>query len=319
MSNPARLSIVFSLAVLPLLGMYLYADRSLRSVHRSYQDAELLHQVDRIGLMYDRILSQTEMLLGTLSEMEEIRNPRQPECHDLLADMMSHVTYYTAIQLIGVDGFVSCGSLAIDGELFVGDRYYHRAALANRRFTVGNFVVGRLTGKPVVGLAYPLGASETSDPTGVLAAYLDLDELANRAYELGMPRAATFTVVNRDGVVMARVPARQTGADTAGAVVPASFPAPTGDASAPYLTEGIDLDGVERRFAVRPLRAVGSRSYGHVYFGVDDQVFAESAALAPIGRLRWLTFLGLLLVAGAWLVTGRESRARAAPPSPRTA
>jgi hypothetical protein len=269
--------------------------------------------------MYDRILSQTEMLLGTLSEMEEIRNPRPPDCQRLLANVMSHVTYYTAIQVIGVDGFVSCGSLAIDGELFVGDRYYHRAALANKRFTVGNFVVGRLTGKPVVGLAYPVGASETSDATGVVAAYLDLDELANRAYELGMPREATFTVVNRDGIVMTRVPARQSGADTAGAVVPATFPTPTGEGGAPYLAEGVDLDGVRRSFAVRPLRAVGSRSYGHVYFGVDDDAFAQDAALAPIGRLQWLTFLGLLFIGCAWLLAARVSPEKPPEPQPRTA
>ncbi len=319
MSNRARMSMAFSLAVLPLLGLYVYADRSLRSARSAYQDAELLHQVERVGLVYDRILTQTEMLLGSLSEMEEIRNPRQPGCHALLARVMSHLTYYTAIQLIGVDGFVSCGSLAIDGKLFVGDRYYHRVALANRQFTVGNFVVGRLTGKPVVGLAYPVDASETSDPTGVLAAYLDLDELANRAYELGMPRAATFTVVNRDGVVMARVPARQEGPDTAGAVVPASFPAPTGEADAPYLAQGLDLDGVERSFAVRPLRAVGSRAYAHVYFGVDDQVFAQETGSASISRLQWVALLGLLVIVGAWLVAVRTPRARDPEPSPEAA
>ncbi|MCA1792112.1 MAG: hypothetical protein LC667_20350, partial [Thioalkalivibrio sp.] len=256
MSNQTRLFVVVALAFLPLLVLYGYATRSLASAHRTHQEAELLHQSARIGLMYERILSQSQVLLGALSEMTEFRSPRQPQCNEALSSVMGHLTYYTAIQLIDVDGFVACGSLAIDESLHVGDRYYHRAALSNRQFTVGNFIVGRLTGKPIVGLAYPVEGLGMSDVAGVLAVYLDLDELANRAYELGMPRAATFTVVDRDGRVMVRVPSRQSavGADTVGAIVPASFPTPTGAFPGPYLASGVDLDGTDRTFALQPLR-----------------------------------------------------------------
>lgn len=313
MSNQARLSVVVLLALLPIVGLYWYAERSLRTVHRAHQEAELLHQVDRLGLMYDRILAQSEMLLGALSEMSEFENPRQPRCDQVLSSVMGHLTYYTGIQYIEPDGFVSCGSLAGYGDLFVSDRYYHRAALANRQFTIGNFVVGRLTGKPVVALAYPLEAPGSPEVSGVLALYFDLGELANRAYELGMPRAATFTVVDREGTVMVRVPAGQAGPDTVGASVPASFPAPTGASGAPYLVRGVDLDGRERVFAVRPLRAGTSRSYGHVYFGVDDDVLFDGTAMASISRLRLLALGGLLLIGAAWVIGVRTRRV-----SPRT-
>lgn len=309
MSNQARLSVVVLLALLPIVGLYWYAERSLRAVHRAHQEAELLHQVDRIGLLYDRILGESATLLGALSEMSEFENPRQPQCDQVLSSVMGHLRYYTAIQYIEPDGFVSCGSLAGYGDLFVSDRYYHRSALANRQFTVGNFVVGRLTGRPVVGLAYPIDASGSSEVSGVLALYFDLGELANRAYELGMPRAATFTVLDREGTVVVRVPAGQAGADTVGASVPASFPAPTGASGAPYLAQGVDLDGRERVFAVRPLRAGTSRAYGHVYFGVEDGVLFEGTAMASIGRLRLLALGGLLLVGATWMLGVRSPRA----------
>ncbi|MDZ7779784.1 MAG: hypothetical protein U5R14_07595 [Gemmatimonadota bacterium] len=314
MSNQARLSVVVFLALLPFVGLYWYAEHSLRAVHRAHQEAELLHQVGRIGLMYNRTLAQSEMLLGALSEMSEFESPRQPRCDQVLSSVMGHLTYYTGIQFIDVDGFVSCGSLAGYGDLFVNDRYYHRGALANRQFTIGNFVMGRITGKPVVGLAYPIEAAGSSEATGVLALYFDLDELANRAYELGMPQAATFTVVDRSGTVMVRVPARQVGPDTVGATVPASFPVPTSASGDPYLARGVDLDGVERHFAVQPLQAGTSRSYGHVYFGVEDDVVFEGGTLEPIGRLRMLALAGLLVIGGAWLfgvktIAERESAA----------
>ncbi len=303
MSNQTRLFVLVALAFLPLLVLYGYATRSLASAHRMHQETELLHQAARIGLMYERILSQSHMLLGALSEMTEFRSPRQPQCDQALSSVMGHLTYYTAIQLIDVDGFVACGSLAIDESLYVGDRYYHRAALSNRQFTVGNFVVGRLSGKPIVGLAYPIERFESSDAAGVLAVYLDLDELANRAYELGMPRSATFTVVDRNGRVMVRVPSRQNeaGSDTIGATVPASFPTPIGAFPAPYLASGVDLDGAERIFAVQPLRAAGSRASGHVYFGIEEETLSEASSTAALRHLQILVLAGVFLLVLAWL------------------
>jgi hypothetical protein len=302
-SNQTRLFVLVSLAFLPTLGLYLYANRSLASAHHLHQEAELLHQADRIGLLYERLLGQSEMLLGALAQMPEFRNPRQPECDRAMSSIIGHVAPYTGIQLIEADGFVACGSLPIDEELYVGDRYYHRAALGNRRFTVGNFIVGRVTGKPVVGLGYPVERLDEPDVTAVLALYLDLDELANRAYEMGMPRAATFTVLNREGRVMVRVPSRQSpaGADTIGAGVPASFPVPTGTFPDAYLASGVDLDGVERLFAVRPLRAGGARAYGHAYFGIEEGVLPDAAGTAAIRQLQILALAGVFLLALAWL------------------
>lgn len=303
MSNQTRLFVLVSLAFLPTLGLYWYANRSLASAHRMHPEAELLHQADRIGLLYARILGESETLLAALAQMAEFRSPRQPECDEALSSIMGHLTHYTGIQLIEPDGFVACGSLGIDEDLYVGDRYYHRAALGNRQFAIGNFIVGRVTGKPVVGLGYPIESLDAPAATAVLTLYLDLDELANRAYELGMPRTATFTVVDREGRVVVRVPSRQSaaGADTVGATVPGSFPVPSGTFPDAYLARGVDLDGVERLFALRPLRAGVSQAYGHAYFGVDEDVLSDATGNAALRQLQILALGGVFMLVLAWL------------------
>ena len=303
MSKRIQLFVVVSLAFLPAIGLYWYASGSLQEAHRRHHEAELLHQAERMGLLYDRVIGQSEALLGALSEMDEVRRPRYPECNELLASVMRHLDVYTGIQLIEVDGFVGCSSLTSD-ELFVGDRYYHQAALANRQFTIGHFTRGRVTGKAIVGLAVPVVVPGSPDVSRVLAVYLDLDELANRAYELGIPREATFTVLDRAGTVMVRVPAGRSpsGADTIGATVPASFPATTGGFDRAYLATGVDLDGEEKLFAVEPLRAAGSRTYGHVYFGVDEEALYEAQDRVDLERIRLLALGGLLLAVMAWAI-----------------
>ncbi len=303
LSNQTRLFLLVLLAFLPTVGLFSYANRSLRSAELRNQEAELLHLANRAGLEYRRILEDTEALLGALAETSELRNPRQPQCNQFLASIMSQMQYYTAIQLIEPDGFVTCGSLAMNQSLFVGDRYYHRAAMANRRFTVGNYVVGRLTGEPIVGLAYPVSGSTPDEVTAVVAAYLDLTTLENNVYEMDVPRAATLTVLGRNGTVMARVPAGQSpmGLDTVGASVPESFPTPSGEIRGPYLLSGPDLDGVDRIFAVQPLEAGGSQAYGHLLIGIDEESMLAATDSVAVRQLQILAVSGLFLLLLAWV------------------
>ena len=302
MSNQTRLFILVFLAFLPTVALYVHADRSLESAELDEHESELLYLAQQAGHDYRRILEDIESLLGALSDVPQLRNPQQPECNQLLAGMMEHMRHYTAIQLIEPDGFVRCGSLAIDGSLFVGDRYYHRAAMANNQFTVGEFVVGRLTGKPIVGLAYPV-SDETGEITRILAAYLDLDELANRIYQMDVPEGTTLTVIDRDGRVMIRVPegVSGVGTDTIGAMVPSTFPEPTGQVQGPYLLTGMDLDGVEKRFAVEPLRAGGQMTSGHLMIGMTEEAMLADSDVVGTRRLQLLAVGAAFMFILAWM------------------
>ncbi len=303
MSNQARLFVLVLLAFMPMIGLYWYASTSLESAQRASREAALVQIANTVSLDYRRLLEESESLLGALSAFPEIRSPRQPQCNGLLASVMSHTEYYTAIQLIEVDGFVGCGSLALDESLYVGDRYYHQATLANNQFTVGNYVVGRLTGKPIIGVGFPIRSPDGTDVEAVLAGYIDLTKLGNNVFEMDMPEGTTFTVVDRRGTVMVRVPAGQheMGHDTVGASVPESFPAPTGDTRGTYVVSGTDLDQVDRVFAVAPLRAGGARAQGHLLVGLEESMLLEATDVVALRQLQVLGLGGLFLLLLAWL------------------
>jgi hypothetical protein len=291
------------LAFVPTLALYAHAGQSLKSAEVRHHESELLHLANQAGHEYRRILRDTESLLAALAEMSEFKTPRQPACNDALAAVMSHMEHYTAIQLIEPDGFVACGSLALDGELYVGDRYYHQAVVANNRFVVGDFVVGRLTGKPIVGLAYPVHGDGPADVVGVLAAYLDLDALSNAIYDLDVPRAATLTMLDREGTIMIRVPSGMSTehADTVGATVPEVFPVPTGEILDAYLLTGSDLDGVARRFAVQPLEAGGRMASGHLLIGRTQEAMLADAEVFGARRLQLLAVAAVFMFLLAWM------------------
>ncbi len=302
MSNQTRLFILVFLAFLPTVALYAYASRSLTAAGLRDSESELLHIADQAGREYRRVLRRTESFLGAFSETEGFRQPAS-QCNQALASIMQHMEIYTAMQLIEPDGFVSCGSLALGESLFVGDRYYHRAVMANNRFAVGDFVIGRLTGKPIVGLAYPVTGDNPAEITGVLAAYFDLDELANAVYEMDVPTGTTLTVLDRRGTVMIRVPEGRSadGADTVGATVGATFPLPSGEVQGPYLLTGRDLDGVDRIFAVQPLEAGGQRASGHLMIALSKNAMLEETALVEARQLQLLAVAGFIMLVLAWL------------------
>ncbi len=303
MTNQTRLFILVILAFLPTVAMYAYANRSLTEADLRSDRDQLLMIAGQAGQEYRRILTDSESLLASLAAMGEFTNPRQPRCTEALAEAMEHMPHYTAMQLIETDGFVACSSLDTSDGLHVGDRYYHQAAIANRRFIVGDFVIGRLTGKPIVGLAHPVTEPGTVNVTGVLAAYLDLDELANSIYRMDVPAGLTVTVVDRAGTVVVRVPSGSgaSGADTVGAKVPAGFPEPTGDVTGPYLVTGTDLDGVERVFAVQPLEAGGRRASGHLLVGRAEEAMRADTDVVAVRQLQLLAAGAVFMFVLAWL------------------
>lgn len=302
MSNQARLFFLVFLAFLPMIGLYVYASSALERAQLDSREAELTQIVNMVGLEYERLLEESETLLGALSEFPEIRNPRQPECNRIMASVMDHTQYYTALQLVEDDGFVGCGSLG--GEsIYVGDRYYHQATRANNQFTVGNYVVGRRTGKPILTFGYPVRSADGTTVEAVLAGYIDLTKLGNSVFEMDMPDGSTFTVLDRTGTVMVRVPAGQhpMGHDTVGASVPEAFPMPTGDVSGTYLASGTDLDGVDRVFAVAPLRARTARAQGYLLVGLEESALLEATGSIVGRQLQLLALGGVFLLVLAWM------------------
>jgi len=91
-----------------------------------------------------------------LAEFPEIRDGAPGQCNRRLASVLNHTPQYTTLTLIGMDGYLACGSLTVDGGLYLGDRTYFTRANATSRFSVGDFAVGRITGKPTLGVAYPI-------------------------------------------------------------------------------------------------------------------------------------------------------------------
>ena len=295
-----RLLILVFLAFIPALGIFWYANRELRILQLEAKQQELVRRAREVANHYGHLIDQGETLLGALAVFPEIESVRFPRCTEQLARVLEHTDIFSTIYVIGMDGYMACGSLTSENPLYLGDRAYFVRATSRDLFSVGEFALGRLTGKPVVGMALPLVDGERTG--AVLGASLDLNTLASHFLGEGaLPPGYTFSVLDRNRRIMVRLP--RTGdftlADSVGAVADESFPPPP-EGSLPVIMGGTDFDGMERLFAVANLRSPSGNAEGYLAFGRTRATLMQEVDEIVGLQLRFLAVGGILLLAMAW-------------------
>jgi hypothetical protein len=295
-----RLLILVFLAFIPALAFFWYANRETRALQLQGKEAELSQRVQVTAAEYRRIVEESEGFLAALAQFPEIRTAQVPTCTERLAGILPHTPHYTTISVIGLDGYMSCGGLVPDGNLYLGDRTYFVQASSLNRFAVGDFALGRITGKPVLGLALPI--TQDDELQGVVATSLDLGFLGE---SLGteLPEGHTFTVLDRNQRVLVRLPATGdfTLADSIGAIAGAEFP-PLPEGRGASVATGVDLDGVERLFAVAALQGKAGEPEGYVAVGRTQATLMEEVDRMAGMQLRYLAGGAVLLLALAWVL-----------------
>ena len=294
-----RLLILVFIAFIPALGIFWYANREFRNLQLEAKEQELAQRAGEVATEYRRLIGEGQAFLAALSEFDEVRSVRFSSCTDHLERVLRHAEQYSTITVIGMDGYLACGSLTPENALYLGDRAYFVRATSRGLFSVGEFTLGRITGKPVVGMALPLGNGEGTG--SVLAASVDLNVLARRSGGGTLPEGYTFSVLDRNRRVMVRRP--RTGnftlADSVGAIAGATFPGPQ-EGSDPVIVTGTDLDGIERLFAVAPLRSPTGNTEGYLAFGRTKVTLMQEVDKIVSLQLRFLAVGGMVLLALAW-------------------
>ena len=151
-----RLLILVVLAFIPALGFFWYANKELRSLQLEAKEQELVRRADVVAAEYRGLLDQSRAAMAALAELPDIRASRRPGCGEHMERILRHSEHYTTISLVGMDGYLSCGALTPEAPLYLGDRTYFTRASSRQTFAVGDFALGRITGKPGLGLALPV-------------------------------------------------------------------------------------------------------------------------------------------------------------------
>jgi PAS domain S-box-containing protein len=288
-----RLILLVLLAVLPALGLALYTGLEGRRQAAVEAQDNAVRLARLMARDQDRLVEGADQLLNALARLPAIRDRDPAACNALFADLLTQHGRYANFVASDPDGDVFCSGEPLSGPVNFADRAWFQQALATGDFVVGEYVIGRITGKALLVFAYPTldGAGQVR---AVVSAGLDLAWLDQLAAETQLPPGSTFTVVDRGGTVLARDPDPQ---QWVGQTLPAetliqAMLARQGEGT--VVTDG--LDGVPRLYGFAP--AQGGL---YVSIGIPTRVAYAEANRTLAQHLLGLGLVAALALAAAWV------------------
>ncbi len=201
----AYLLFLVLLVLLPTAGLLVHTaidQRRLAAVaaeHRALRIARIadLEQVQLVTASRTLLTSVSQILVPHASKLRR--------CAPLLAGLLKTEPYYVNLGIINASGRIVCSAVPSAHPVTVADRAYFRRALMTGRFAVGNYQVGRITGKRTLNFAVPVFDREGS-PRWVVFAAVNLSWIHRTIANMSLPHGLTVTVVDTHGTVLARDP-----------------------------------------------------------------------------------------------------------------
>ena len=260
-----------------------------REIDRAHELGQKLAQSIQADL--ERAISHVEGTLDLLSRIPEVRHLVAPACSDLMSEVTRTQPRYAIIIATDGRGETLCASNPKAIGLSSADRPWFQRVTASGTFTVGDYSIGRVTGRPILGFAQPIFAYSNT-MSGVAYASIDLGWFGEHDAAQSLPPNASFTLVDENGLVMARYPDGNAWVGKSVADRPVFAAMRAIDGSADRMLP--DLDGAES-FAHLVKLQRGVRS-APIYLAVNLQL-AEVMQVINENSIRKIVLL--LLIAGA--------------------
>lgn len=261
---------------------------------------------EQVGLLADalageggRIMGNARQLIDVLATFPSVISQDSLHCSAILAGVHDTVPQYAILAVANASGTVFCASRPIPPTANARDfPWFQRAFQSADGFGVGDYMIGELTGKPVLQFSRRI---KTAQGDAVLLAALELKSLSGAFADLQLPSDARINVIDRTGRILYRYPQPEQGI---GKVYPDHDLLASASAKQYGTRNSVGLDGVERIVAFQPL------SQAHDT-GITITVGRASSTVLEPARMALALNLAVMVVAVAvatllaWVTTGR--------------
>ncbi|MFN8635111.1 MAG: PAS domain S-box protein [Chloroflexota bacterium] len=284
-----RLVLFIILALTPALALLAMVMIDERDQVEAVARNEALNLVRHAATDLQHRVEAADNVLDVLAATFDASGLASPACPARLAEIRARLNdgsqIFSGMSVVMPSGAVICSAPVLASPTSFADRLYVRRAVETRKFAVGDFVVGRLSGKSTLTVALPVLDAE-GQVRAVLAVGLDLSWVEQEFVAAHFPAGSVMLAVDSQGAVLSRYPNAD---DLTGADLPPGHPllgliqrGRVGTA------DGIGRDGIARLYAASPVVGGGSLAIG----------LPHAAAFADVDRVFRRSLLGAI-VAGA--------------------
>jgi PAS domain S-box-containing protein len=278
------------IGIIPALGAILYTQSSERATATERTLEDNLRLTRLAASQQASLFDDAQRTLLTMAQFPALKSDDPRGCGELLANVLREHPNFGRLTVMDRTGTRFCSSAAVFTPGNIADRDWFRRVVEEKTTIVGNYQIGRITGRPDIVIAHPI-LTRSGAVERVIAATIDVSTLSRLVDSLKLPAGATLTVFDSNRTILARNPDPER---WVGKQVPnSSFMQRTlrGDNS---MEEEVGVDGVHRLYVSAPVTA-GVETRLYVGMGIERAV-----ALAPAYRMLRsdLWQLGFILTAG---------------------
>ncbi len=290
-----RLLALLVVALLPVFGFVIHASVEHQRERLSQEGNNLRTVAQLSALGTERSVEGARQLLGVITSGPSLKGSGlNTLCIEFLTNIRSTYQDYANVGFLDAKGNLLCDALSRATSDNFADRPYFQLALAARSFSIGEYQIGRITGRASINFGMPVFDNEGA-LKGVAFAALDMDQLAIDL-RIATPPNFSVTVTDRKGTILATDISQRAriGSRYPDAVLYSAMKTlPSG------IIEASDSNGIERLYAVA---AVGAGSQPGLFVIAS---VAREAVTAPARRELIVLLLLFALVATLGIAAAR--------------
>lgn len=202
-----RLLLVIAMVVLPLAGIRLFRIEQDGRVQIAQARARVVEMAQAGVRSSQDVIEQARLTLDILSHVPLMTAAgMRANCNGLLTGIQQTRPWSAGLHIADATGTVICSSMPETIGANLADRAYVRQAIASNSFVVGDFMIGRKSGRPMIGSAMPV-----RDKSGMLTHTLILNISAQWLGKVANDIAATYPdssvmLIDGSGVILGCAP-----------------------------------------------------------------------------------------------------------------
>lgn len=192
--------------LLPAIGIVIYSGlkEHQEEIDNARNQAMLLTQ--SLAAQQEQVTASIRELLSTLAKLPAVQQLNVGACNALFRELNQQSPRYSTIGLVTPDGNLIAASTDFNaGSVNLSDRKHIRDAIASQDFSVGEYIIGRVSKVQTINYTYPVLNAEHR-LIAIVVAGVRLDAVADFLSQVKIPEDSVVALSDHRGVRMLRLP-----------------------------------------------------------------------------------------------------------------
>jgi PAS domain S-box-containing protein len=274
--------VLMGLAFLPLVVMEINTASEQIARAKENTKAEALRLAGVFSNTQEMLIDSVRQLLTVMAQLDSVKAQSRSESEPLFEQMLKQNPLFSIVATLDAQGNVIASAPPVTEPTNLSDRAFFQRAVQTKAFTVGEFIIGRISKKPSFHLALPM-IDPNGNITGVVYVGLDLRTVSDFGTRVKLPPGSSIAMVDEHDAFLMRYPDPE---KWVGKKMPIAEKFRSAENAGSM--EAVGADGVERIYGMTRLKAPGIGNLS-VLVGIS-----KKEAYAPFQK-RLYEQLGLML------------------------